>query len=437
MVDALRPRPRAAHRPVHQPARRVDDRADQRRRRAARRGGVRPGLPRRRAVPRPRRRRPAAPAVVLRDRRRDGVRRLRRRPGRRRRRRGRAWAARGTPPTSSRPRSPWCTPIAVDHARVPRRPAPRRSHVEKAGIIKAGAKVVVAEQTDEVLAVLVERAARGRRHAAPRGRRLRGRPPRRGGRRPGGHPARAARGSTTRCSSRSTARTRRTTPPWRWPPSRRSPGTRPLADEVVREAFGEVTSPGRLEVVRRGPTIVLDAAHNPHGAAAVVEARPRLVHLRPAGRRGRRDGRQGRRGHARRARAGLLRDRLHAELHAAVDAGRGARRGRGRPVRRAPGPRGPAARRRARAGRHPRRDRRARGGESIGSGGVLVTGSVVTVGEARRLLRGRETADGPDPARHVRRDARPPVGRPAPHHPGHAQPSPTSPRRSPSSSGSG
>ena len=29
------------------------------------------------------------------------------------------------------------------------------------------------------------------------------------------------------------------------------------------------------------------------------------------------------------------------------------------------------------------------GRESIGSGGVLVTGSVVTVGEARLLLRGR------------------------------------------------
>jgi dihydrofolate synthase/folylpolyglutamate synthase len=49
-------------------------------------------------------------------------------------------------------------------------------------------------------------------------------------------------------------------------------GEEPLADEVVKEAFAEVTSPGRLEVVRRSPTIVLDAAHNPHGAAAVVEA---------------------------------------------------------------------------------------------------------------------------------------------------------------------
>ena len=33
-------------------------------------------------------------------------------------------------------------------------------------------------------------------------------------------------------------------------------------------------------------------------------------------------------------------------------------------------------------------------GEAIGSGGVLVTGSVVTVGEARAMLRSRRNADG-------------------------------------------
>ena len=49
-------------------------------------------------------------------------------------------------------------------------------------------------------------------------------------------------------------------------------GDDPLDADVVREAFAEVTSPGRLEIIRRWPTIVLDAAHNPHGAAATVEA---------------------------------------------------------------------------------------------------------------------------------------------------------------------
>ncbi len=46
----------------------------------------------------------------------------------------------------------------------------------------------------------------------------------------------------------------------------------PLSAEVVSEAFGKASSPGRLEVVRRSPTIVLDAAHNPHGAEAAAAA---------------------------------------------------------------------------------------------------------------------------------------------------------------------
>jgi len=46
----------------------------------------------------------------------------------------------------------------------------------------------------------------------------------------------------------------------------------PLDAELVTAAFGQVTSPGRLEVIRRSPTIVLDAAHNPHGAEAAATA---------------------------------------------------------------------------------------------------------------------------------------------------------------------
>lgn len=48
--------------------------------------------------------------------------------------------------------------------------------------------------------------------------------------------------------------------------------TAPIDDDIVREAFAEATSPGRLEVIRRSPTVVLDAAHNPHGARASVAA---------------------------------------------------------------------------------------------------------------------------------------------------------------------
>jgi dihydrofolate synthase/folylpolyglutamate synthase len=48
--------------------------------------------------------------------------------------------------------------------------------------------------------------------------------------------------------------------------------TRQLDPEVVREGFAAVTSPGRLERVRTAPTILLDAAHNPHGMTATVAA---------------------------------------------------------------------------------------------------------------------------------------------------------------------
>ncbi|CAL9437876.1 dihydrofolate synthase [Streptomyces sp. DH-12] len=42
--------------------------------------------------------------------------------------------------------------------------------------------------------------------------------------------------------------------------------------DTVRKAFASVASPGRLEVVRRSPTVVLDAAHNPAGARAAAAA---------------------------------------------------------------------------------------------------------------------------------------------------------------------
>ncbi|MCP9960992.1 bifunctional folylpolyglutamate synthase/dihydrofolate synthase [Streptomyces somaliensis] len=46
---------------------------------------------------------------------------------------------------------------------------------------------------------------------------------------------------------------------------------RPLDLDTVRRAFASVASPGRLEVVRRSPTVVLDAAHNPAGARAAAD----------------------------------------------------------------------------------------------------------------------------------------------------------------------
>jgi dihydrofolate synthase/folylpolyglutamate synthase len=49
-------------------------------------------------------------------------------------------------------------------------------------------------------------------------------------------------------------------------------GGKALPADVVMAAFADVTSPGRLEIVRRSPTVILDAAHNPHGVEATVAA---------------------------------------------------------------------------------------------------------------------------------------------------------------------
>jgi dihydrofolate synthase/folylpolyglutamate synthase len=45
-----------------------------------------------------------------------------------------------------------------------------------------------------------------------------------------------------------------------------------LDADVVRAALADADSPGRLEVLRGGPTILVDAAHNPAGAAVLADA---------------------------------------------------------------------------------------------------------------------------------------------------------------------
>ncbi|AEQ07123.1 bifunctional folylpolyglutamate synthase/dihydrofolate synthase [Corynebacterium pseudotuberculosis 258] len=47
---------------------------------------------------------------------------------------------------------------------------------------------------------------------------------------------------------------------------------RQLNQDTVREGFASVQSPGRLERVRTAPTVFIDAAHNPHGAGALGKA---------------------------------------------------------------------------------------------------------------------------------------------------------------------
>lgn len=49
-------------------------------------------------------------------------------------------------------------------------------------------------------------------------------------------------------------------------------GTQPLVGDVLAEGLATATSPGRLQVVGVDPTVIVDAAHNPHGAAALAAA---------------------------------------------------------------------------------------------------------------------------------------------------------------------
>jgi dihydrofolate synthase / folylpolyglutamate synthase len=45
-----------------------------------------------------------------------------------------------------------------------------------------------------------------------------------------------------------------------------------LDPDLVRDGFAKASSPGRLEVLRRSPTVIADASHNPAGMAATIEA---------------------------------------------------------------------------------------------------------------------------------------------------------------------
>jgi dihydrofolate synthase / folylpolyglutamate synthase len=168
-------------------------------------------------------------------------------------------------------------------------------------------------------------------------------------------------------------------------------GEDPLDAGLVRAAFEEVTSPGRLEIIRRSPAIVLDAAHNPHGAAAVVHALDDSFTFDPLI-----------------GVVAVMADKDYEGLLAAFEPAMAAivctQNGT---------PRALPADRLADVARGifgidrvyvaPRLDDAIEQaatlaeeggvfGEAIGSGGVLITGSVVTVGEARTMLKRRNRA---------------------------------------------
>jgi len=51
-------------------------------------------------------------------------------------------------------------------------------------------------------------------------------------------------------------------------------GGRPISEQAMRQGVAAARMPGRLEIVQRGPTVVLDGAHNPekmHSLAAALE----------------------------------------------------------------------------------------------------------------------------------------------------------------------
>lgn len=49
-------------------------------------------------------------------------------------------------------------------------------------------------------------------------------------------------------------------------------GAQPIAGDVLADGLGAVTTPGRLQLVGTHPTVLVDAAHNPHGARALAQA---------------------------------------------------------------------------------------------------------------------------------------------------------------------
>jgi dihydrofolate synthase / folylpolyglutamate synthase len=284
------------------------------------------------------------------------------------------------------------TPIAVDHVKYLGQ-TPAVIAQEKVGVIKSGATVVAAAQTPEVTQVILERCAEVGATLVREGLEfgVTNRVPAVGGQMIGlqglrGHyeevflPLYGAHQAQNAALALAAVEAF-------------LGGEDALDGDLVREAFAEVTSPGRLEIIRRSPTIVLDAAHNPHGAAAIVEALEDSFTFSPLigviGVMADKDY------------EGLLSEFEPVLAHVVCTQNSTSRSmpsselaevalgifGQDR-VSETPSL--------AEAIDQAATLAEAGGvfGEAIGSGGVLVTGSVVTVGEARAMLRSRRNADG-------------------------------------------
>jgi dihydrofolate synthase/folylpolyglutamate synthase len=163
------------------------------------------------------------------------------------------------------------TPVDVDHRELGATPAATAS--EKVGIIKPGAEVVTAAQQPEVDAVIdaAVAAAGARRWRAGEAFELVGRAVAVGGQSLtlrvgdrelgdvllplfGAHQADNAAVALAAFAALT------------------GEAFAAMDDEVLRHGLEAVTVPGRLEIVHRAPTVLLDGAHNPHGARATVAA---------------------------------------------------------------------------------------------------------------------------------------------------------------------
>jgi dihydrofolate synthase / folylpolyglutamate synthase len=166
-------------------------------------------------------------------------------------------------------------------------------------------------------------------------------------------------------------------------------GDEALDGDVVGEAFREVDSPARLEVVRRSPTVLVDAAHNPHGAQAAAEAVQEAFSFSPL---------VGVLGVMKDKDAEGLLEVLEPVMSTVVCSQNSTPRSMpaealGELARGVFGPDRVVV-----AARLDDAIEAAVGlaeeggmlGEALGSGGVLVTGSVITAGEARTLMKGVE-----------------------------------------------
>ncbi|MFI6427084.1 bifunctional folylpolyglutamate synthase/dihydrofolate synthase [Promicromonospora sp. NPDC050880] len=163
------------------------------------------------------------------------------------------------------------TPVALDHERWLGSTVEEIA-TEKAGIIKDGATAVIAEQTDAALGPILEGAEKVGAHLVREGidlevvdRRIAV-----GGqlvdlRTPAGvyteifvplHGAHQAHNALLALAATEALIT----------------GGRALGAEIVEAGFADVEVPGRLELVRTSPTVLVDVAHNPAGAEALVDA---------------------------------------------------------------------------------------------------------------------------------------------------------------------